>query len=181
MAQTKQQKQLWFLVALLLVAASVWYFFFTGNKSGAGGISAVGNYTPINAQDFGAVFDLLSKARSTEYKTSDRNIFVTVPEPVEAAPPAAPSYQNTGPQPPPPPPPPPPAQLPMKFFGYGTLPSGGPRRAFLLDGDEVRIVGEGEIVLNHIRILRIGNDRLEFEDTNTGQRGSNSLEGGPAT
>jgi len=74
------------------------------------------------------------------------------------------------------PPPPPPAQLPMKFFGYGNLPSGGPRRAFLLDGEEVHIVGEGEVVLNHIRITHIGNERIEFIDTITGQPGSNQLE-----
>jgi len=78
-----------------------------------------------------------------------------------------------------PPPPPPPAQLAWKFFGYGNLPSGGPRQAFLLDGEEVRIVGEGETVLNHIRITRIGNDKIEFEDTNTHQTGSNQLEAPP--
>ena len=79
-----------------------------------------------------------------------------------------------------PPPPPPPAQLSWKFFGYGNLPSGGPRQAFLLDGEEVRIVEEGETVLNHIRITRIGNDKIEFEDTNTHQTGSNQLETPPA-
>jgi hypothetical protein len=69
--------------------------------------------------------------------------------------------------------------LAWKFFGYGNLPSGGPRQAFLLDGEEVRIVGEGETVLNHIRITKIGNDKIEFEDTNTHQTGSNQLEAAP--
>jgi hypothetical protein len=88
-----------------------------------------------------------------------------------------PSRAKVGPMPPPPPPP---ATLPMKFFGYGSLPSNGPRLAFLLDGEEVRIVQEGETVLSHIRITHIGNDRIEFVDTLTGQHGSNSLEANPA-
>ncbi len=69
----------------------------------------------------------------------------------------------------------------MKFFGYGNLPSGGPRRAFLLDGEDVLIVGEGETVQNHIRILHIGNESIEFEDTNTHQRGSNPIEASPSS
>ena len=49
--------------------------------------------------------------------------------------------------PPPPPPPPPDPTLPpnMKFFGYGTVPNGTARRAFLTDGDEVYIVAEGDL------------------------------------
>ena len=80
-----------------------------------------------------------------------------------------------------PPPPPPPAQLPMIFFGYGMLPAGGPRQAFLKEesGDEVHIVSEGDVLLNHIRIVRIGNERLDFEDINTGQKGSKALEAAP--
>jgi hypothetical protein len=50
----------------------------------------------------------------------------------------------------------------------------------LQDGEEVRIVEEGETVLNHIRITHIGNDRIEFVDTLTGQHGSNNLEANPA-
>jgi len=42
------------------------------------------------------------------------------------------------------------------------------------------IVSEGDVVLNHIRILHIGNDRIDFEDTITGQRGSKNLEASPA-
>ena len=70
----------------------------------------------------------------------------------------------------------------MVFFGYGMLPAGGPRQAFLKEdqGDEVHIVSEGDVVLNHIRILHIGNDKIEFEDTTTGQKGSKNLEATPS-
>jgi hypothetical protein len=70
----------------------------------------------------------------------------------------------------------------MVFFGYGMLPAGGAREAFLKEeqGDAVFIVSEGDVVLNHIRILHIGNDKIDFEDTNTGQKGSKNLEAAPA-
>jgi len=183
MAQTKQQKEVWVLVALLLVGALVWYFYFGKTKVTTVGVSALGNYTPINAQDYGQVLEEMKKTQAMEYKSSGRNIFVAVAAPV-APPPSAPkaaakpARPMIGPLPPPEPPPP---QLTMKFFGFGTLPSNGPRRAFLLDGDEVRIVGEGDTVQNHIRITHIGNDRIEYEDVNTGKRNSNTLEVAPTT
>lgn len=182
MAYTKQQKETGTLVALALVAGIVWFGFM--GKGGVNPIStaSAGPYRPIEAQDYSVVLDRLRKAQSTEYKASGRNIFVAAPIKVEAPAPKpveAPPPQQ-GPQLPPPPQPP---TLPanLKFFGYGTLPSGGPRQAFLLDGDEVRIVNEGDVILNHIRINRIGNDMMEFEDTTTGLRNSTRLEMPPAT
>jgi len=81
-----------------------------------------------------------------------------------------------------PPEPPKPAVLPMVFFGYGMLPAGGARQAFLKDqqGDEVHIVNEGDVLLNHFRILHIGNDKIEYEDTLTGLKNSNNLEVPPS-
>ena len=184
MAQSKQKKELILLVALLVAAASVWYFYFARGKTAPGAISASGNYIPINAEDYGIVFEDLKSAQSTEYKSSGRNIFVAGPAPVVQAtaqapktPAAAPAHLFVGPQPPPEPPLP---QLTMKFFGYGTLESNGPRRAFLLDGDEVHIVSEGDTIQNHIRITHIGNDRIEYEDINTGKKNSSNLEMPPA-
>jgi hypothetical protein len=182
MAENKERTELYVLGGLLVVAALVWYFAFAKNTATSSGFSvATGTYTPIDAQDFGVVLDKLKSAETTEYKTAGRNIFVAMAVPVAQDPggPAKLEKPKAPPVGPFPPPPPPPAQLSWKFFGYGSLPSGGPRQAFLLDGEEVRIVGEGETVLNHIRIVRIGNDRIEFEDTNTHQPGSNQLEATP--
>src|SRR5262249_43743963 len=77
-----------------------------------------------------------------------------------------------------PPPPPPPPQLPgnLKFFGYGTVPNGTPRRAFLSDGDEVYIVGEGDTLMGQFRILKINNASLEFEEVNSGRHGQKAIE-----
>lgn len=177
MAQTKQRKELIVLVALVLVAALIWLYYGREIKPNSG-IAASGQYTPINAQDYVVILNGLEKAQKTEYKASGRNIFVIGPMPVEKqvqAGPVKPPFINKGPMPPPPPPP---AQLAMTFFGYGMLPAGGPRQAFLKEenGDEVHIVSEGDLLLNHIKILHIGNERLDFEDINTGQKGSKTLE-----
>jgi hypothetical protein len=180
MAQTKQKKELIALAVLVAVAALIWYRHLGPEGTPNTGRAGV-NYSPINAQDYNPIISGLAKARGTEYKSAGRNIFVMGAEAVQVAKqgPIKEPYRNQGPQPPPPPPP---AQLPMVFFGYGMLPVGGARQAFLKEesGDEVHIVSEGDVVLNHIRILHIGNDRIDFEDTNTGQKGSKNLEAAPA-
>jgi hypothetical protein len=181
MARTKQQNELIVLGVLLVVAAAVWYSYFGRTAKPNSGLTASGGYTQINAQDYVVLLKGLEKAQNTEYKSSGRNIFVIGPMPVEVAKQgtvAAP-FRNVGPTPPPPPPAP---VLPFVFFGYGMVPSGGPREAFLKEenGDDVFIVGEGDVMLNHFRILHIGNERLEFEDTTTGLKGSKNLEGPPA-
>lgn len=181
MAQTKQQRELIVLGLLVLIAGALWYSYFGHSGKRRSGFTAGGGYTEINAQDYGSVLIDLEKTQKTEYKSTGRNIFVIGPIPVEQAKqgPVKAAFRNVGPMPPPPPPP---AQLPMVFFGYGTVPAGGPRQAFLKDdnGDDVHIVSEGDVVLNHIRILHIGNERLDFVDINTGQKGSKALEAPPA-
>jgi hypothetical protein len=178
MADTKQRNQWITLAALVVIAAMVWYFGFGRSGIGNTKLSTAANYQPINAQDYGVVFSKLGQTQKTEYKSNGRNIFTMTAVPVaaqntQAVKPVRASYG------PPIPPPPPAATLPMKFFGYGSLPSNGPRLAFLMDGEEVRIVAEGETVLNHIRITHIGNDKIEFVDTMTGQHGANNLEVNP--
>ena len=183
MALTKQRKQLLVLAVLAVVAAAVWYAYF-GRTQGAPGDVAfhADSYTPINAQDFSIIFKQRGNAQKTEYKPSGRNPFVATPIPppvAEVTAPKAPEKPRwadyTVPKevivPP---------QLPWKFFGYGNLPSSGAREAFLLDGEDVHIVAEGEVVQNHIRIVHIGNEKIEYEDTNTGARNSNALEAVPA-
>jgi hypothetical protein len=75
------------------------------------------------------------------------------------------------------PPPPPPALPPnMKFFGYGTIPNGTLRRAFLTDGEEVYIVGEGDTFLGRFRIVKISNANLEFEEIATGRHATVTMQ-----
>jgi len=185
MALTKQRKQLILLAALLGVAALVWYAYFGRTQGTPGQVAShMDSYTPINAQDFSVIFKQRGDAQKTVYKPSGRNPFVATPIPPPELKPASAAtkpkgnrfdkYNYTVPRevivPP---------QLPWKFFGYGNLPSNGGREAFLLEGEDVHIVGEGDVVLNHIRIVHIGNEKIEYEDTNTGARNSNQLEAVP--
>lgn len=74
--------------------------------------------------------------------------------------------------------PPPPEELPpnMKFFGYGNVPNGTPRRAFLSYQDDVYIVTEGDTLLGRYRIVKINNSTLEFENISSGRHGQKALE-----
>ena len=91
------------------------------------------------------------------------------PKPVEQAKgPKAPS-PLIGPAPPPPPqaaaaePPKPQAPpIPFKFYGYITnQPS---KRAFFMDGEEIHVVREGDVVKNRYKIVRIGVNSVVVED-----------------
>jgi len=185
MALTKQRKELIALVALIGMAGLLWYAYARPTQvtdPGAGGKSP---WKPINAQDFGQIIIDLEKAQHTEYKSAGRNIFVMGALPVETA---TGSIKQKEPfriyDQPQLPPPPPPAQLPAGwvFYGYGTVPAGAQRLAFLKepDNDSPHIVSEGELLQNHIRILHIGNERIDFEDINTGQKGSKAMEAPPS-
>jgi hypothetical protein len=179
MAQTKEKRERIVLGVLVTVMLVVGYGYFGPKKASSNGMTASGEYTPINAEDYSAIFKEMGESQSTVYKPSGRNIFIAGPVPVTPQTAAVQAEKKvethlypTVSLPPEPPPP----VLSMKFFGYGTLPSNGPRRAFLLDGDDVHIVEEGDTILNHIRITHIGNDRIEYEDTITGKKNSTTLE-----
>jgi hypothetical protein len=178
MARTKQQKELMVLIGLLLVAGLVWYAFYGKARTRAAALFDTGPYTPIQVDDYGKPLKDLVVTRGTEYKSSGRNIFTAAPAPppaavIQASAAHVDTFKNQGAMPEPPAPPP---TLDMKFFGMGSLPSNGPKRAFLQDGDDVHIVGEGDTIKNHIRITHIGNDRIEYEDTLTGAKNSTNLE-----
>jgi hypothetical protein len=172
----KQNTKIAMLIILVLVAAGVFYFGSNGGVSFAGKTSpfTAKTYTPLPVENPELQRWRLDASRRTEYKSSGRDLFS------ESLPPAPPPKRpdptpNPVPQPPPEPPPP---SLPanMKYFGYGTVPNGTSKRAFLTDGEEVYIVGEGDTLLGRFRILKIGNATLEFEELGTGRRGSASLD-----
>ncbi|MDZ4802985.1 MAG: hypothetical protein SGI92_32910 [Bryobacteraceae bacterium] len=58
--------------------------------------------------------------------------------------------------------------IPMKFYGY-VNPRGGvdvQKRAFFMEGEEIHIVREGDIVKRRYKIVRIGVNSAVVEDTN---------------
>ncbi len=176
-----QKKQLVVLVVLLLVAGFIWFLYFDHNRPvvTADSTSVVQNYRPLGVDNPQLHWGPVERARKTEYKSSGRNIFSRELPP----PPLTPEQKKKLETPPPPPPPPEPkvAPLPAKYFGFGTVPNGTARVAFLSMGEDIFVLKEGELLLNRFRILKIGNANLEYEDVTTGLRGTANLEeqGGP--
>lgn len=178
----KQKKQIVVLAVLLLILVVVGYFYFDNGKpvvtADAG--SAAQNYHVIPIDNLGIRTGPVDKARKTEYKSSGRNIFsreVPAPQPTkkqidDAKKKQADDARRIAELPPPPPQV---SKLPVKFFGYGTIPNGTVRVAFFSDADDVYIVKEGELLMNRFRILKINNTNLEYEDP-SGLRGTAPLE-----
>ncbi len=163
----KPTKQLVVLVVLLLIAGFIWFLYFDHNKPvvTADAIPTPQNYHPIGVDNPQLHNDAVEKARKTEYKSAGRNIFSR-----QIPPPQLPPHPKADPKQPDTPP------TPVKFFGYGTVPNSMSRRAFFTDGEEIYIVGEGELLLNRFRILRVGNANLEYEEISSGLRGTAILE-----
>jgi hypothetical protein len=178
----KQKKQIIVLVVLFAIAVGVWISqsWTPGRGTGANAAVFLQSYQPMTVANPEIRWWEIEKRRKSEYKASGGNPFSMVvppsPEDLKKAAAAAPKIADARANEPPPPPPPP--QLPpnMKFFGYGTVPNGTPRRAFLSDGDEVYIVSEGDTLMGRYRILKISNASLEFEEVGSGRRGQKMLE-----
>ncbi|HUS05215.1 MAG TPA: hypothetical protein VMZ52_02895 [Bryobacteraceae bacterium] len=120
--------------------------------------------------------DLLAKLQKVTVEGNHRNLFDMgqAPPPKGAAQdkdksktpapsPILPAPAATAPVTPAAPPPPP--KIPLKFYGY-VNPSAQPgKRAFFLDGEDVHVVTEGEIVKRRYKIVRIGINSVVVEDT----------------
>ena len=57
-----------------------------------------------------------------------------------------------------------PPQIDLKFFGYVAPKNGGPRRAFLLQGNNVFVAGIGDVVSHRYRIVGIAPTSIQVED-----------------
>jgi len=171
MSQTKKGA----ILGVLVVMAALVVYFDAKGPSLANSTSLIEKqtYTPLPVENPELQRWKQEASGRTEYKSSGRDLFsasLPPPPPTKGDPPPDP-----GPLVPSEPPPP---TLPanMKFFGYGTIPNGTAKRAFLSDGEEVHIVGEGDTLIGRFRIIRIGNARLEFEEIATGRRNSATLD-----
>jgi hypothetical protein len=89
-----------------------------------------------------------------------------VPNPLAAAQAQAAQQAQQNAQPAAPPAPPPPPPIPLKFFGYSSAASqAGPKRAFFLEGEDIHVVNEGDMVKRRYRIVRINVNTVTVEDT----------------
>ena len=164
------------LAVLIAIAAVVWYISSRGPSAVANTSADAGaKYRPLAVDNPELQREKLRRSRDTEYKGTGRDLFSELapppPEPVKTA---TEQRQPVGPVVPPPPPAP---TLPvnLKFFGYGTVPNGTARRAFLTDGDQIYIVAEGDTLLGKFRVVKIGNANLDFEEIASGRRGTTTL------
>lgn len=130
----------------------------TGGKKGAQVLSTI---------DPTLRTDLLKDSEGTKYEGNGKNIFVAGAEPIPApiAPPVLPPKQvEQGP-----PPPPPPTPIPLKFYGFATQ-SGGQKKVFLAENDDIFIAGEGDIVDRRYKVIHIYPMAVEIEDVLSNNR-----------
>ncbi len=90
--------------------------------------------------------------------------------PVEKILPKKEAHKFVGPMPPPPAPStlavkPQAPPIPLRFFGYATAARGGSRRAFFLEGEDIHVASEGELVKKRYKVIRIGVNSVVMEDT----------------
>src|SRR6266436_6423477 len=170
-----QKTKIAVLPVLMVAAAGVFYVDSKGPSFSRRTSSfSASTYLPLPVENPALQRWKLEASRRAEYRSSGRDLFSeTLP------PPPRPKVPDRVPDPVPqvavePPPPSLPAN--MKFFGYGTVPNGTSKRAFLSDGEQVYIVGEGDTLLGRFRIIRIGNASLEFEEVGSGRRNSATLD-----
>jgi hypothetical protein len=135
--------------------------------------------------------DLLAKLQTVSVEGTRRSIFdfsqppapkpdpvkvasaKPVPNPIVPIKPVTPVEQANTPPPKPPAPP-----IPLKFYGY-VNPAGvqaGPKRAFFMEGEDIFIGQEGELVKKRYRIVRIGVNSAVVEDTQFGSQQTLPLE-----
>ena len=56
--------------------------------------------------------------------------------------------------------------IPLKFYGFiNPVRTVGPKRAFFLDGDDIVVANEGQMIKNRYKIVRIGVNSADVEDT----------------
>lgn len=119
--------------------------------------------------------DLLAKLQEVQITGPARNLFQfgqapppprppepkIIPKPVAAA---GPLDQDGNPIPATPvkaPPPP----IPLRYYGFVDPRQPGDKRAFFMEGEEIRIAAEGELIKQRYRVMQIGPKSALVEDT----------------
>ncbi len=136
---------------------------------------------PEDAPDLATIdptlrLDLLAKVQGVELAGGARNLFQfstapppPIPKDVPTVIPKTPAQiaqeqaqKKNEPSTPPPPPP-----ITLKYFGYSAAKTGGLKRAFFLDGEDILVAAEGEMVKKRYKVVRIGVNSVVMEDTET--------------
>ena len=105
-------------------------------------------------------FDLLKSSEDVTYKGTGRDIFRSQPEEAPIPKALPPDKQPAVVQAPPPPP------IPLKFYGFASRKDGN-KRIFLSKGEDIFVAKEGDIVDRRYKIVHIGPNSVEVQDTLT--------------
>ena len=140
--------------------------------------------------------EILAKLQNVKVEGSHRSLFeFTAGPPADPTKtlvaggknPPSPFVKPFGPEPPPPKPvavtpapPPPPPPPPFKFYGFINAANQANKRAFFLEGDDIHVVTEGEVVKRRYRIVRIGVNSVVVEDTDSHNQSTLPLEEAPS-
>lgn len=163
----RRRVEIYLLAGLLVLLAGFLYFTNRSQVPGLPGIlDADTKFQPLDVQGPQLHLELLERIQKLEYSGSHRNIFVAMPPLIPKAAEMAAPPPFVGPRLPPPPPP---LEVPVVFFGYASQPRDGKRVAFFTSGDDVLVVAEGDTFLNRFRLVHIGNDSADVEETSTGR------------
>ncbi len=60
---------------------------------------------------------------------------------------------------------PPPPPIPLKFYGYSSARTGGAKRVFFLEGEDIFVVNEGDLVKRRYKVIQIRLNSVVVEDT----------------
>jgi len=120
--------------------------------------------------------DLLERLRQVEVATVRRNLFdfgaapppklpepKIIPQPVKTSSPSQPKADDA-PGAAPSPAKPPPSPISLKFYGYVATGPGERKRAFFLDGDEIFVASEGDVIRKRYKVVKIGMNFAVVQD-----------------
>ena len=117
--------------------------------------------------------DLLAKVQTAEHSGPGRNVFQWGPQPTPPEPKVVPTPVvpvTVAPPPPTAPPPPPPLNITLKYYGFSSVPGSSAKTAFFLDGEDILVAKEGEMVKRRYKVVRIGATSAVLEDTESKQQ-----------
>lgn len=114
--------------------------------------------------------DLLAKVQAVALAGGSRNLFQFGAQPMPKAPEPKIAIPRPGPfvpaanTPPVDPPKPPPPPIALKFYGYTAPAPTGVKRLFFLDGDDIVVAAEGDLVKNRYKVVRAAVNSVVVED-----------------
>jgi hypothetical protein len=90
-------------------------------------------------------------------KDPDPKVVLTEAKPASVKPAEAPKTPVASVKPPPPP-------IPLKFYGYTNPVKQGVKRAFFLDGEDIVVATEGDLIKRRYKVIKIGLSSVVVED-----------------